>query len=650
MTTMKRNLRLPSAACAGLAAIGFVLMTGFSHFAVAQVAPLTDRAIKASEQKKPDFSPYPDQHFPTRVFWGDTHHHTRLSFDDGLLGTHLGPEDSYRFARGEELLSNTGQRVKLSRPLDFLVVSDHAEYLGIADLLNNADPNLLATPVGKDWYDRMKIGGSEGIKVAFEVFASIGKRQELYKSEKISRSVWEYVTGVATKYNEPGKFTAFNGFEWTSGPKGDNLHRVVIFRDGPEKANQVLPFSAFESENPEDLWKYLAAYEQRTSGEILAIPHNGNLSNGKMFALSDFFGNLLTREYAEKRARWEPLMEVTQSKGDSEAHPFLSPNDEFANFERWDNANLSVPATPKKQEMLQFEYAREALKNGLKLEAKLGVNPFKSGMIGSTDTHTSLSTVDEDNFFGKIPASEPSPERWKEVFLKFPDGTAAFSGWNIQAAGLAGVWARENTRAALFDAMKRKEVYASTGPRMTVRLFAGWDFQADEIAAPDFAAQGYSRGVPMGGDLKAAPAGKAPTFLVRAMRDPEGGNLDRIQIIKGWLDAKNEVHERVFDVAVSGGRTIDADGRCKTSVGNTVDVPNATWKNTIGTPLLTAFWKDPDFDAKQRAFYYVRVIQIPTPRWTAYDQKRFGIKMDDTVPMIVTDRAYTSPIWYTPGK
>jgi hypothetical protein len=646
---MKQNTRLNKASFAGLAAIALVLVTGgFINFVAAQDVPPTGSAIKANEQKKPDYSPYPDQHFPTRVFWGDTHHHTRLSFDSGLMGTHLGPEEAYRFARGEEVLSNTGQRAKLSRPLDFLVVSDHAEYLGIADLLNKADPDLLATPVGKDWYDRMKIGGSEGNKVAFEVFASIGKRQELYKSDKIKRSVWEYVTGVATKYNEPRRFTAFNGFEWTSVPKGDNLHRVVIFRDGPEKVNQVLPFSAFDSENPEDLWKYLTAYEQKTSGEVLAIPHNGNLSNGRMFALADFMGNPLTRDYAERRARWEPLLEVTQTKGDSETHPLLSPNDEFANFERWDKSNLSVPGTPKKPEMYPFEYARSALELGLQQEVKLGVNPFKFGMIGSTDTHTGMTTVDEDNFFGKMPTTEPSPERWDEEFLKFADGTRAFSGWNVQASGLAGVWARENTRAALFDAMKRKEVYASTGPRITVRVFAGWDFQSDEVEIPDFAAQGYSRGVPMGGDLKSAPTGKSPTFLVRAMRDPEGANLDRIQIIKGWLDAKNEVHERIFDVAVSGGRKIDTDGRCKTPVGNTVDVPNATYKNTIGAPLLGAYWKDPEFDAKQRAFYYVRVIQIPSPRWTAYDCKRFGIKMDDKVPMTVTDRAYTSPIWYTP--
>jgi hypothetical protein len=622
----------------------------FAGQVVAQDAPLTEADRKRAEEKKPDYSPYPDQHFPTRVFWGDTHHHTRLSFDDGLTGTKLGPEEAYRFARGEEVISSTGQRAKLSRPLDFLVVSDHAEYIGLADLLSNADPDLLATEVGKGWYDRMKIGGTEGLRVAYEVFASIGKRQELYKSDKIKRSVWEYVTGIATKYNEPGKFTAFNGFEWTSTPNGDNLHRVVIFRDGPERVNQVLPISAFESENPEDLWKYLAAYEQKTGGEILAIPHNGNASNGRMFALADFFGNPLTRSYAEARARWEPIMEVTQVKGDGEAHPFLSPNDEFANFERWDFGNFANPPVPKQKEMLQYEYAREALKNGLKLEAQLGVNPFKYGMIGSTDTHIGMSTFDEDNFFGKFPSSEPSAERWNESLIIDAGKKPVVTGWQLQAAGIAGVWARENTRASLFDAMKQKEVYGSTGPRITVRLFAGWDFQADEVEAPDFAAQGYARGVPMGGDLKAATAGKAPTFMVRAMRDPDGGNLDRVQIIKGWLDAKNEVHERIFDVAVSDGRKIGADGRCKTSVGNTVDVPNATWKNTIGDPLLTAYWKDPEFDAKQRAFYYVRVIQIPTPRWTAYDQKRFGIKMADDVPMTVTDRAYTSPIWYTPEK
>jgi len=369
---------------------------------------------------------------------GDTHHHTRLSFDNGLMGTNLGPEEAYRFARGEEVMSNSGLRAKLSRPLDFLVVSDHAEYLGLADLLNNADPDLLATEVGKSWYEKMKKGGTEGTQVALEVFLSIGKRQELYKSDKISRSVWEYVTSIATKYNEPGKFTAFNGFEWTSSPGGDNLHRVVIFRDGPDRVNQVLPISAFDSENPEDLWNYMAAYEQKTSGEILAIPHNGNTSNGRMWALADFLGNPLTRAYAEKRARWEPLMEVTQTKGDSETHPFLSTTDEFANFERWEFGNFANPVVPKKKEMLQFEYARSALKLGLQQEAKLGVNPFKFGMIGSTDTHTGMSSFDEDNFFGKVPSSEPSPERWSEAFFVKADKTPAATGAMLQAAGIAG--------------------------------------------------------------------------------------------------------------------------------------------------------------------------------------------------------------------
>lgn len=633
-----------------LTAIGLAFATGvFSHFAAAQDAPLTDGAMKNIEQHNPDYSPYPNQHFPNRVFWGDTHHHTRLSFDDGLMGTTLGPEEAYRFARGEEVLSNSGQRAKLSRPLDFLVVSDHAEYLGLADLLNNADPDLLATKVGKSWYDRMMKGGREGSQVALEVFLSIGKREELYKSDQIKRSVWEYVTGIATKYNEPGKFTAFNGFEWTSSPGGDNLHRVVIFRDGPDRVNQVLPISAFDSENPEDLWKYLAAYESKTGGEILAIPHNGNTSNGKMFALADFMGTPLTRAYAEKRARWEPLMEVTQTKGDSETHPFLSPEDEFAGFERWDFGNFANPVVPKRNEMLEFEYARSGLKLGLMQEAKLGVNPFKFGMIGSTDTHTGMSSFDEDNFFGKIPSSEPSPERWDEALFMKADKTPAASGWMLQASGIAGIWARENTREALFDAMKRKEVYASTGPRITVRLFAGWDFNKDEIEAPDFAAQGYARGVPMGGDLNSPPAGKSPAFMVRALRDPDGGNLDRIQMIKGWLDEKGAVHEHVYDIAVSDDRDIGPDGRCATPVGDTVDIPNATFKNTIGDPLLSAYWEDPEFDPAQRAFYYVRVVQIPTPRWTAYDQKRFGIKMAENVPMKVTDRAYTSPIWYTPG-
>ena len=600
------------------------------------------------EQPEP-YSPYVDQHYPNRVYWGDTHHHTILSFDDGLLGTRLGPEDSFRFARGEEVTSNTGLRAKLGRPFDFLVVSDHAEYLGIADQIRTADPELLATEYGKRWYDMYQGTPETRFEAASEVFYSITRGEELVKSDKLTRSVWDRIIDVASQYNEPGKFTAFNGYEWTSAPgPGNNLHRVVIFRDGPERVKQVLPFSAFDSDDPEGLWDFLARYEEKTGGQVLAIPHNGNASNGLMFSETTRGGGPLSRAYAEARMRWEPLVEVTQSKGDGETHPFLSTDDEFADFERWDFGNFAGPTVPKEDWMLQYEYARSALRLGLKFHDALGANPFKFGMIGSTDSHIGMSTTREENFFGKLPTSEPSPERWKHAMLRGADGQPTASMWMEQASGLAAVWARENTREALFDAMARKEVYASTGTRITVRVFAGWDFQSDEVERPDFAKQGYARGVPMGGDLTRSPSGAAPTFMVRALRDPDGANLDRVQIIKGWMGADGETQERIYAVAVSDGRTIGSDGRSRTPVGNTVDVADASYTNSIGDALLMAYWKDPDFDPGQRAFYYVRVIEIPTPRWTAYDAKRFGITMPEYVPMTVTDRAYTSPIWYTP--
>ena len=599
-------------------------------------------------ERVPEYSPYVDQHFPQRPLFGDTHHHTILSFDDGLMGTTLGPEDSFRFARGEEVVSNTGIRSKLIRPFDFLVVSDHAEYLGIADQIRTADPELLATEYGKKWYDMFQQGGDAGFQAAAEVFFSIGKRQELIKNPKLKRSVWERVTAIADNYNEPGRFTALNAYEWTSTPGGNNLHRVVIFRDGPDRVNQILPFSAFDSSEPEDLWEFMRQYEQNTGGQVLAIPHNGNASNGVMFAETMSNGRRINRAYAETRIAMEPLMEVTQMKGDSESHPTLSPLDEFADFEKWDFGNFGNPTVPKQDEMLQYEYARSALKWGLKHEERLGVNPFKFGMIGSTDTHIGMSATREENFFGKMPQNEPSAHRWKHVMLKFADGRASVTDWMLSASGLAVVWAHENTRESIFDAMTRKEVYATTGTRINVRVFGGWDFSDDEESRPDFAAQGYARGVPMGGDLTNGPDGKGPTFMIRALRDVDGANLDRVQIIKGWLNNDGEMQERIYDVAVSDGRTIGSDGRARESVGSTVNVANASYTNTIGDALLMAHWVDPDFDPNERAFYYVRVIEIPTPRWTAFDAKYFGITMSDEVPMTVTDRAYTSPIWYTP--
>jgi hypothetical protein len=478
-----------------------------------------------------------------------------------------------------------------------------------------------------------------------------------FDNPQVKRSVWDDVVDIASKYNQPGTFTALNGYEWStvsngkggSGPAGANLHRCVIFRDGPDRVKQILPFSAFDSGDPEKLWEFLASYEKNTGGRVLAIPHNGNISNGQMYA-ETVKGKKMTRDYAERRARWEPLMEATQMKGDGEAHPFLSPEDQFADFETWDFGDSF--GNPKDNGMLQYEYARSTLKNGIRLEDKLGANPYKYGMVGSTDSHVSLTTTREENYFGKLPNEEPSPKRTSEPFVKNKKtGDVIVSAWQLGAAGLAAVWAKENTREAIFDALARKEVYATTGTRMTVRIFGGWDFQPDEVLRPDFASTGYARGVPMGGDLTNGPAGKAPSFMIRAVRDPDGANLDRIQIIKGWLDKDGNTHERVYDVACSDDRSneeMNAKYRCIEDVGSTVNVADASYTNTIGDTLLTAHWVDPEFDAKQRAFYYVRVIEIPTPRWTAYDAKRYGITMPKEVTMTIQDRAYTSPIWYTP--
>lgn len=593
-----------------------------------------------------DYPANADQHHSKQLLFGDTHHHSALSVDSGLIGNRLGPDVSFRLARGEEVLTNTGQRAKLVRPLDFLVISDHAEYLGIAALLNDGDPGLLATDVGKEWYQAMRAGGKAAWNAAVDITAEFSRGEPRFRDAEIERSVWHRVIDIASEYNQPGTFTTFNGYEYSSTVNGDNLHRVVIFRDGPERVKQVVPFGAFDGQDPEGLWDYMAAYEETSGGQIMAIPHNSNISNGAMFS-ETVNGSAMTRDYAERRARWEPLMEVTQMKGDSETHPFLSPEDEFADFETWDVGN--VAGTLKEDWMLQHEYARSALKLGMRLEQELGANPFKFGMIGSSDTHTSLSTTREENYFGKLPHLEPSATRAGEVMLRHPKTDATLvSAWEAGASGLAAVWAQENSREAIFDAMARKEVYATTGTRISVRVFAGWDFKEDSVERIDFAAHGYLHGVPMGGELRRAPSGKSPVLIVQALRDVDGANLDRVQVIKGWVDRDGEMHERIFDIAVSDRRPIGRDGRSRTPVGNTVSIGEASYTNTIGDTQLMARWVDPQFDPGQRAFYYLRVLEIPTPRWTAYDAKRFGTNMPEHTRMTVQDRAYTSPIWYTP--
>jgi len=597
-------------------------------------------------ERTKNYSPYVDQYFPQNVYFGDTHLHTSWSADAGMAGAMLGPEFAYRVSRGEEVKSQTGLPFKLIRPLDFVVVADHAENIGVADYLERGDPLLLETEVGRRWHEYFAAG--TGIKAAYEWSAANAKGEDPIDSAEMTSRVWDAVIDNAERFYQPGVFTTFIGYEWTSGPGSNNLHRNVIFRDDRDRTRQVVPFSAFDSDDPEDLWAYLDAYEEKTGGRVLAIPHNGNLSNGMMFMLETFHGKRFDKDYAELRQRFERVVEVTQPKGTGEAHPLLSPDDEFADFELMDKSNLTgtVPKTP---EMLKTEYAREALKLGLSEEARIGVNPFKFGMIGSTDSHNAIPSTREENWFGKIHFVEPSPHRRDGYFIESQvDPSYSIRDIDLGASGLAAVWATENTREAIWDALARREVYATTGTRLRVRLFAGWDFQEAEVKRPDFAEQGYQRGVPMGGDLRAGPKGASPTFMIRALRDPDGANLDRIQIIKGWLDDKGKTHERIYDVAVSGDRAIGPDGRCKEPVGNTVDVANATYTNDIGAAVLAGYWKDPEFEPTQRAFYYVRVIEIPTPRWTAYDAKFFNIEMPEGTAMQVTDRAYTSPIWYTP--
>ena len=612
-------------------------------------APVAAQDAPPPTDKQINYSPYPAQDFPNNVYFGDTHLHTAYSTDAGMVGCTLTPEDAYRFARGETVVSSTGVPARLHRPYDFLVVSDHSENLGLAPAIAESNPELLKNDWGKMEHDLVK-SGMEGALEAYENWmAQNAKREDpLAELTELKATMWRKVVEAADRYNQPGAFTAFIGYEWTSMPNGNNIHRNVIFRDSGDKAAEVIPFSQYDSFDPEDLWKWMEAYEQQTGGRVLAIPHNGNLSNGLMFDVETYTGGPITADYAERRRKWEPVYEITQMKGDGETHPALSPNDEFADYETWDKASFGPE--PKTPDMLPREYAREAFKRGLAYEEELGVNPFKFGVVGSTDSHTALSTAEEDNYFGKVSLLEPSadPIRFEEVIAgrPAPAGHQIYAR-QIAAAGLAAAWARENTRESIWDAFARKEVFGTTGTRIRVRVFAGWDFTEADLVRSDFARHGYESGVPMGGDLSEAPSGKAPGLLIRALRDPDGANLDRVQVVKGWLDAGGETHERVYDVAWSGDRAPGADGKLP-PVGNTVNIEEATYTNAIGTPFLEAFWIDPTFDAAQRAFYYVRVLEIPTPRWTTIDAKVFGVARPEDVPASIQERAYTSPIWYAP--
>jgi Protein of unknown function (DUF3604) len=616
-----------------------------------------DTPIRQDTPANRPYSPHADIDHPTDVFFGDTHVHTALSGDAGGAGTSLMPDAAYRFARGEQVTSNTGLPAKLQRPYDFYMITDHSDGMGmITDLIAGA-PNIMADPDGREMHEAFKQGGKVAMKAAQELISqfaqgTLSPALNYQPGNPAYGRVWGELIQAAEDFNNPHHFTTFIAYEWTSLVKGNNLHRNVIFRDGPQRASQVVPYTTtppLGSRNPRDLWAWLQAYEDKTGGNVTAIAHNGNLSNGMMFALQDDFadGAPYDAAYAEARQKWERLYEVTQLKGDGETHPLLSNEDEFADYENWDWGNLDL-SRAKTTAMFAGEYARSGLQRGLQLEATLGVNPFKFGMIGATDTHVGLSTVDDDNFFGKFVIYEPNPNRATHLARRNEQLDIDYKGWRYSSSGMTALWATDNTRGALFDAMERREAYATTGPRMRVRFFGGWDYRREDLGHRNLAQIGYARGVPMGGDLAAPPKGaKAPTFLVFALRDPMGANLDRVQIVKGWLDGEGKPQEKVYDVAWSGDRKPGVNGKLP-AVGDTVDLSIPAWTNSIGAAELGTVWTDPDFDAELRAFYYARVIEIPTPRWTAYDRVKFKRELPADIPLKTQERAYTSPIWYRP--
>lgn len=620
------------------ATLGAGLMTGIGESgkigAVVSPVPVAPKAVQASA-------------YPVLPLWGDTHLHTTNSFDAFAAGNRLGPEAALRFARGEEVTSSTGLQTKLARPLDFLVIADHSDAMGVTTDLYNTPEDQLTDPTLKRWRNMMHEGRDSAWRMARELiraFQAGTAPKELANPERMAAAtsrIWDQQIAAVERYNEPGRFTALIGFEYSLAPQGNSLHRNVIFRDGGDRASKVVPLPANGKSGPEPLWDYMDAYERATGGRMLAIPHNTNLSNGLYFSLDGPDGTPMTAEQARRRAAHEPVVEVTQIKGDSESHPFLSRNDEFADFgdAGWENGNGPLLA-PKKPEMFAGEYIRQALKRGLEVEHRTGANPYVFGLIGSTDSHTSLSTADENNFFGKLTSDEPEGTRSARELNPGIAGTRF--GYNYLAGGLAAVWATANTREAIFDAFLRREVYATTGPRMTVRLFAGRTFDSS-VFRRDWVSEGYAKGVPMGGIL---PGGRgSPSFIVEAMKDPMGAHLDRIQIVKGWVDATGASHEKIFDVVWSDPKKRKVTLGKVAPVGDTVDLATATYQNTIGAPELHTVWRDPEYRPGQKAFYYARVLEIPTPRWTLYDAVRFKVKPPAGARLKDQERAYTSPIW-----
>lgn len=573
------------------------------------------------------------------VYFGAVHVHTNYSFDAFTNGTLTTPANAYEWAQGKSIPGGGGgPDLKINTPLDFYAVSDHAEYMGVFKEMANPDSPLSKHPLAP----RIT---SDDQNTAMQAFAEVlrnksqGKKDPTLDDPELNKTVWRDIVKTADDFYVPGKFTTFPAFEWTANPNMRNLHRVVVFRD----SNKVpeMAFSSNDTNDPEDLWAWMEA-NRRNGSTLLAIPHNGNASDGLMFSLRTYTDEPFTKEYIGTRARNEPLYEITQIKGTSETHPDLSPNDEFAGFEQWD---YTLSADALRPTHRKGSFARQALLDGLSFAAGDMGNPFHYGFIGDTDTHNAAATHEEDNYTGKF-AFENNPEHRLKGLEGQPEGQKQ-QVREFSSGGLAGVWAEENTREAIFDAMMRKETFGTTGPMITVRFFGGWNLGKDDIASKDFVKRGYTGGVPMGGQLETPGKDQSPTFLVWAAKDPKSGNLDRVQIIKGWVDSKGDQHEKIYDVAWSGDRELDSKGNLP-AIGSTVDAKKATYSNTIGQAELSAVWTDPDFDADQHAFYYARVLEIPTPRWSTRDAVKVGIDIPAGLPVSIQERAYTSAIWYTP--
>ena len=600
----------------------------------------------------------------TQVYFGDTHLHTNYSFDAFLNNNFSAdPDTAYRWAKGQPVIHPYNRaRVQINTPLDFLVVSDHAEMLGVmraireetiqwedlgwwaslkrwwaVRLLNDAlDKDLGRAFFGRFLPPSAAVAGGDPV---LDSNNNIGSVALFGDTSNTSRDAWQQIIAAAEQHNDPGNFTSLLGWEWSSLPTGVNLHRIVVTPDGADKASQYIPYGSDQSQYPEDLWQWLDDTAQRTGSRFISIPHNSNISKGYMFAETTVKGQPITADYARTRMRWEPLTEVTQIKGDSETHPEFSPNDEFADFETYE---YYIQTSENKTAVSPGDYVRPALKSGLAIAQTIGVNPYKFGFIGSTDAHSGLASPEESNFWGKM-AKDSTPETKATV----QGSPISANGWDMSASGLAAVWATDNNREAIYAAFKRKETYATSGPRMRVQLFAGWEFPANAESAENFASIGYQYGIPMGGDLTANGAAQAPQFIVRAVKDPLGANLDRVQMVKGWVNTAGEQFETVYDIDWSGERQPDANGKLP-PVGNTVDVQTARYTNSIGQAEFASRWSDPDFDPAQRAFYYVRVLQIPTPRNGLFDSLALQLDKPPRGPKTIQERAYTSPVWYTP--